>query len=100
MGPARGCGSSRPWNRRWDGSAIPVRRNKPYAGGFITEHYGVPASRRHAVQIEINRALYMDERTVAKADRWTELAVHLQSVVEALILRVNRETARPPLAAE
>jgi len=77
-----------------------VRRNKPYAGGFITEHYGVPASRRHAVQIEINRALYMEERTVAKASRWTQVAAHLQAVVEALILRVNREIARPPLAAE
>ena len=77
-----------------------VRRNKPYAGGFITEHYGVPASRRHAVQIEINRALYMDERTVAKSDRWSELAANLKSVVEALVLRVNREIARPPMAAE
>jgi N-formylglutamate amidohydrolase len=77
-----------------------VRRNKPYAGGFITEHYGVPASRRHAVQIEINRALYMEERTVAKANRWAQVAAHLQTVVETLIVRVNREIARPPLAAE
>ncbi|HLJ71033.1 MAG TPA: N-formylglutamate amidohydrolase, partial [Roseiarcus sp.] len=77
-----------------------VRRNKPYAGGFITEHYGAPASRRHAVQIEINRALYMDERTVAKSERWTDLAVNLQAVVETLIVRIGREIARPPLAAE
>jgi len=77
-----------------------VRRNKPYAGGFITEHYGVPVSRRHAVQIEINRALYMDEKTVAKSDRWRDLAANLQSVVEALIVRVAREIARPPMAAE
>ena len=40
-----------------------VVRNKPYAGGFITEHYGEPALGRHALQIEINRALYMDERS-------------------------------------
>jgi N-formylglutamate amidohydrolase len=77
-----------------------VRRNKPYAGGFITEHYGVPASRRHAVQIEINRALYMDERTVAKSDRWAELVDNLLSMVETLILRIAREIARPPMAAE
>ena len=32
-----------------------VARNKPYAGGFITEHYGEPALGRHALQIEINR---------------------------------------------
>jgi N-formylglutamate amidohydrolase len=77
-----------------------VRRNKPYAGGFITEHYGVPASRRYAVQIEINRALYMDERKVAKSDRWSELASNLLTVVETLVLRIAREIAQPPMAAE
>ena len=40
-------------------------RNKPYAGGFITEHYGNPAARLHAIQIEVNRALYMDERRLS-----------------------------------
>ncbi|MBH0239444.1 N-formylglutamate amidohydrolase [Methylobrevis albus] len=39
-----------------------VSINKPYAGGFITEHYGRPSRGLHALQIEINRALYMDER--------------------------------------
>lgn len=38
-----------------------VARNHPYAGGYITEHYGRPALGWHALQIEINRALYMDE---------------------------------------
>jgi N-formylglutamate amidohydrolase len=41
-----------------------VARNRPYAGGFITEHYGQPASAVHALQIEINRSLYMDEETL------------------------------------
>ena len=36
-----------------------VSRNKPYAGGFITETHGLPQQGRHALQIEINRALYM-----------------------------------------
>src|SRR5271156_3757050 len=39
-----------------------VSRNKPYAGGFITEHYGNPASGLHTIQLELNRAIYMDER--------------------------------------
>ena len=39
-----------------------VQLNRPYAGGFITEHYGAPYTGRHAVQIEINRGLYLDER--------------------------------------
>ena len=77
-----------------------VRRNKPYAGGFITEHYGAPASRRHAVQIEINRALYMDERAVAKSDRARDLAANLFEVVEALVHRIAHEISRPPMAAE
>ena len=38
------------------GRGYTVIRNKPYAGGFITEHYGEPALGRHALQIEINRA--------------------------------------------
>lgn len=38
-----------------------VERNQPYAGGYITEHYGHPAFGRHAIQIEINRAVYMNE---------------------------------------
>ncbi len=41
-----------------------VGRNAPYAGGYITEHYGRPNRGQHAVQIEINRALYMNERTL------------------------------------
>jgi len=41
-----------------------VGRNAPYAGGYITEHYGRPNRGQHAVQIEINRALYMDEKTL------------------------------------
>jgi N-formylglutamate amidohydrolase len=40
---------------------LTVTRNRPYAGGFITEHYGAPGAGVHALQIEVNRALYMDE---------------------------------------
>ena len=43
-----------------------VALNRPYAGGFITEHYGRPADGVHALQLEINRALYMDEETFEK----------------------------------
>jgi N-formylglutamate deformylase len=38
-----------------------VRRNDPYAGGFITRHYGRPREGVHALQIEVCRTLYMDE---------------------------------------
>ncbi|SLN66995.1 N-formylglutamate amidohydrolase [Roseivivax jejudonensis] len=41
-----------------------VSRNTPFAGAFITQHYGRPARRQHAVQIEIDRAIYMDEARI------------------------------------
>jgi N-formylglutamate amidohydrolase len=77
-----------------------VRRNKPYAGGFITEHYGAPASARHVVQIEINRALYMDERALAKSRRWGDLGAGLFAMASELAGRVNLEIRKPQIAAE
>ncbi|WP_370643259.1 N-formylglutamate amidohydrolase [Roseomonas cutis] len=41
-----------------------VRRNDPYAGGYVTRHYGRPREGVHALQIEVARGLYMDERMV------------------------------------
>ena len=38
-----------------------VRRNDPYAGGYVTRHYGQPRQRTHALQIEISRSLYLDQ---------------------------------------
>ena len=43
-----------------------VARNAPYAGGYTTRHYGRPRAGVHAIQIEINRALYMDERDLKR----------------------------------
>ena len=51
-----------------------VSRNKPYAGGFITEHYGNPAAGLHAIQLELNRALYMDERRYERSASFERLA--------------------------
>jgi N-formylglutamate deformylase len=62
-----------------------VVRNKPYAGGFITEHYGNPASGMHAVQIEINRSLYMDERSYQPSPRFDEVRRNLLEVADALM---------------
>jgi N-formylglutamate amidohydrolase len=60
-----------------------VRRNKPYAGGFITEHYGNPGSGLHAVQIEINRAIYMDERRRERNEGFTRVAADMAMLAEA-----------------
>lgn len=61
-----------------------VGRNKPYAGGFITEHYGNPASGLHAIQLELNRAIYMDERRREKSPRFAQVAADFATLADAL----------------
>ncbi len=63
---------------------LSVRRNDPYAGGYITRHYGRPRERVHALQIEVNRGIYMDEVTLERSpgfaalrSRLARLAAHL-----------------------
>ncbi len=62
-----------------------VVRNKPYAGGFITEHYGAPSSGWHALQIEINRGLYLDEAKLERSPGFDELQKDLREVMRTLI---------------
>ncbi|MEN8723008.1 MAG: N-formylglutamate amidohydrolase [Alphaproteobacteria bacterium] len=61
-----------------------VGRNAPYAGGYITEHYGRPNRGQHAVQIEINRALYMNERTLEPFPLLDTLGQVLTMIVDRL----------------
>lgn len=57
-----------------------VQLNRPYAGGYITEHYGRPYRGVHAVQMEINRALYLDEVRFTQAPGFHRLKVDLTRV--------------------
>ncbi|MBM1171896.1 N-formylglutamate amidohydrolase [Microvirga arabica] len=82
------------------GRGYTVVRNKPYAGGFITEHYGEPALGRHALQIEINRALYMDERSMAKKTAFPVLADDLTQAFAQVIGDIAGELTTRPIAAE
>jgi N-formylglutamate deformylase len=66
------------------GMGYTVSRNKPYAGGFITEHYGNPAAGLHAIQLEINRALYMDERRYLRTPGFNRLAADLVTLARRL----------------
>jgi len=77
-----------------------VTRNKPYAGGFITEHYGEPALGRHALQIEINRALYMDERTMSKRPGFETLLRDLAQVFEIVTQEIEGDLTPRRIAAE
>src|SRR5215468_1892305 len=80
------------------GLGYAVSRNKPYAGGFITEHYGNPAVGLHAIQLEINRALYMDERQYQRSSTFTRLAEDMETLARRLG-EIPLEQLRPYRAA-
>ena len=61
-----------------------VSANRPYAGGFITEHYGRPHARVHAIQIEINRALYLQEASLEPSADYRGFAQVIQALIGAL----------------
>jgi N-formylglutamate amidohydrolase len=61
-----------------------VVRNNPYAGGFSTEHYGRPALGLHALQIEINRALYMDEDRIERSAGIKRVTHAITTLVRAM----------------
>ena len=61
-----------------------VTRNTPYAGGYTTEHYGQPGRRVHALQIEMNRALYLDEATLTPTSGFERLRSHLDQLIRGL----------------
>ncbi|WP_353644750.1 N-formylglutamate amidohydrolase [Mesorhizobium sp. WSM2239] len=77
-----------------------VAHNKPYAGGFITEHYGRPARGLHALQIEVNRGLYMNERTLQRSAGFDALADDLARFCADLMRMPDRDLVDLPLAAE
>ena len=66
------------------GLGYSLGRNKPYAGGFITEHYGNPASGLHTIQLELNRAIYMDERRRERGPRFAQVTEDFVILAEAL----------------
>jgi len=61
-----------------------VQRNNPYAGGFTTYHYGRPAAGVHALQIEINRRLYMDENQIIALPGLTDIKKAMTTLISAL----------------
>ncbi|HYL48976.1 MAG TPA: N-formylglutamate amidohydrolase [Stellaceae bacterium] len=68
--------------------------NTPYAGGFTTAHYGRPAAGNHCLQIEINRALYMDEQTFERKPFLARLSDHMRDLTETLSA-IDPELLRP-----
>lgn len=76
-----------------------VSRNAPYAGGHVASAYGRPSEGVHVLQIEINRALYLDERRIARTGGFERLRANLQTLI-AELARVSPGASRPAQAAE
>ncbi|SFS19025.1 N-formylglutamate amidohydrolase [Yoonia litorea] len=79
-------------------AGLRVARNMPFAGAFITQHYGRPSRRQHALQIEMNRALYMDETTLEKRADFDAFKSLLEGVIAEIAEIGAAKTDR--LAAE
>lgn len=77
-----------------------VLRNKPYAGGYITEHYGNPAAGLHAVQIEVNRALYMEEALYRRSVDFGRVRGEMTAAMQRVLARVSLGLSVPRAAAE
>ncbi|MBP6736637.1 MAG: N-formylglutamate amidohydrolase, partial [Rhodobacteraceae bacterium] len=80
-------------------AGLRVARNTPFAGAFVSQSYGRPSARRHVLQIEIDRALYLDEQRIEPLPRFA--AFHrLMAGITAEIANIGRPASQIPLAAE
>ncbi len=84
FGAACAPGLTRLVERELEGMGRRVVRNAPYAGGYTTEFYGRPARRIHALQIEIDRALYLNEKTQEPTEGLTALKADVARLTAAL----------------
>jgi N-formylglutamate deformylase len=80
------------WQEKLTEAGLAVVRNHPYPGGHITSHYGKPVRNRHALQIEINRSLYMNETTLEKNRNFPVLKQTLANCTKQFFARMNDVT--------
>ena len=78
-------------------AGLRVARNAPFAGAFIAQSYGRPSGRRHVIQVEIDRSLYLDEARIELLPNYTQFRALMSGVI-AEIAGIGR--ASLPLAAE
>jgi N-formylglutamate amidohydrolase len=78
-------------------AGLRVARNAPFAGAYVTQHYGRPTRGQHVVQVEIDRALYMNEQLIRPNNNFTAFRALIDRVV-AEITGIGR--ADVPMAAE
>lgn len=78
-------------------AGLRVVRNAPFAGAYVTQHYGRPSRRQHVIQVEIDRALYMDEVTIRPSSDFASFKAVLDRLV-AELCKLGRPAV--PMAAE
>ena len=71
------------------GKGFLVRRNDPYAGGYITRHYGRPAHNVHVLQIEIARGLYMNEARIEPLPAFPVVQQQITDLIATLTQQVH-----------
>lgn len=82
---------------------LPVSRNAPYAGGYSLDQHGKPETGIHALQVEIDRSLYLDEALDAPGAGLGAMQVLLSATFDALVKRAALLAQPPfpqPIAAE
>ena len=85
--------------KAFENNGFRVSRNVPFAGAYITQHYGQPEQSKHVVQVEIDRTLYLDEGSVKPSENFEVMKTRLRGVLGEVI----EQTAKPRsngLAAE
>lgn len=79
--------------RRCRREGLSVTRNAPYAGGYTTRRYGRPRRGIHVLQIEINRALYMNEMSVEKSAGFGRTRDQVSRIIEDIVDFALRENS-------
>lgn len=69
----------------FQGTGLVVARNAPFAGAYTTQHYGRPARNQHVVQIEVDRALYMNEQLIRPNGNFVNFQKTLTSVIGRIV---------------
>jgi len=89
LGDGHGTSCAPAWTdfiqARFVGLGFSVHRNEPYAGGYITRHYGRPREGVQAVQVEVARALYMNERNFTRSGQFAGMQAAMGQFLTSLI---------------
>ncbi len=89
LGDGHGTSCGAAWvdfiHRQLEAMGLRVERNEPYAGGYITRHYGRPHAGVEVLQLEISRGIYMNERSFTRSARFETTQTHMTQLLRAVV---------------